>query len=45
MKCGTCGEEYERNNGPMIQVCTPCLNKPPKPDSYVKLGNLWVPNK
>ena len=43
MRCGTCGEEYERDSGPMICVCTPCLNRPRPPEPFVQVGGIMVP--
>lgn len=43
MKCNICRQQYERNSGPMIVVCTSCLNKPKEPDKYIKSGSLFLP--
>lgn len=43
--CDVCGEPFDREFGPMIVVCTPCLNKPAPPDAFVEQRGLFVPNQ
>lgn len=43
-KCLDCGKEYHRDSGPMVCVCTECLQKPSPPESFIKQNGLFVPN-
>jgi len=42
--CGQCKQEFERSSGPMVVVCTPCLNKPKPPPDFIEKNGLWIPN-
>ncbi len=44
IKCIHCGEPDDRDSGPMISVCTKCLNKPRPPEPYIEKNGLLVPN-
>lgn len=43
-KCLDCGKEYHRDSGPMICVCTECLQKPSPPPAWVERNGLMVPS-
>jgi hypothetical protein len=46
-KCITCGNGFDRDGGPMIAVCTPCLfaENAKRPPDYIQRNGLLVPNE
>lgn len=44
-RCVQCGQPYDRDGGPMIPVCSECLNKPAPSPAFVEKNGLLIPNK
>jgi hypothetical protein len=43
-KCNTCGDEYHREGGVMISICSECLAYPSAPDGFISVNGIMRPN-